>query len=258
MTNSWLKWLIGIGAGGAAFLILRPKAYASEDESGAIVPPSDLKSILPPAPPSLPPAQQEAKAKDAARGVPPAPAPASTGGLGAKAVEVLARDVNAHEEPWPHFPKKPYPNTNRGVVVDRIVRGVYNDGESLLGKPWCARAVRYAYEQAAKELGLPPPFAALKSKLAAVTDWYDLFKDYRSDTPRPGMAALILDGDHRHATLVAAVQGNNIVTVEGNHADQVASVTRPKSKFKTFIDVEAYVNRAPQTRVSGLDVLGCV
>ena len=212
------KILAVIGAGtGAGLLVfsLVPKRD-TEDETGTTIPPDEFVG-------------------------PPAPAGQS---LGLKAVEALSRYVGAKEEPK---------GSNRGPVVDQIVTGVTGDGKSLLGKPWCARALRFAYEKAAQELGQPLPFSSIKSKLAAVTDWADTFKGYACD-PKPGCAALILDGSHRHATLVSRVDGDTVVTVEGNHSDSVAIVKRQRSAFKHFLDIEAYAKRP--TSISGLDLLG--
>lgn len=234
--NTWLKILAGTGVGAGAFFLFTPRALATEDTSGTDVDPNRAKpQPTPPAP--------------AAPGVSP---PVETGRLGQRAAEVLFRLVGTKEEP---------PGSNRGPVIDEILRGLYNDAPKLIGKPWCARTVRYAYEKAAQELGLPKPFAALKSRLSFVTDWRDQFKRFYVKEPRTGVVALIIREGKRHATLVSRVEGDKVFTVEGNHADSIATVMRPKSGFDYFVDVEAYLASAAQTLTgtgtgTGLDLLG--
>lgn len=205
MSYLW-KILAGVGVGAGVYFAWTRIASATEDSSGDTVDPKEAK--------------------------PPTPTTPAKPALGAKAVEVLTRHVGAMESPK---------GSNRGPVVDQIIRGVNGDGEKLLGKPWCARAVRYAYEKAAQELGQAPPFAGVKPSLAAVNDWADIFKQYLTSEPKTGHVGLILSGGTRHATLVSKVDGETVYTVEGNHSDSVATVKRPRSKFKHFVDVQRYV-----------------
>lgn len=230
---NWLKIGTALGLGAFAylgFIGLASAATTENDETGETVPPSspDGRALA-----------EQARAS-------------GTKTLGEKAVEVLTRDLGAHEEPWPHYPKKPSPNTNRGPVIDKFLRGVHGDGEKLLGKPWCARAVRYAYEKAAQEMGLSPPFRSIKDSLAMVSSWASKFKKYKIDQPKVGAAAVLKNLSH--ITLVARVNPDgSIVTIEGNHGDAIANVRR-KADTLFFFDIDAYV-RDQGERVAGY-VLG--
>lgn len=222
------KILLAAGAGTATyFLFFHEEAGATEnDTSGKTVDPSSTEGK-----PTTPPKT-----------------------LGEQAVAVLLRDLGAHEEPWPNYPHPPSPNSNRGPVVDKINLGVYGDGKKLLGQPWCARTVRYAYEKAAQEIGLPPPFAGIKSTLATASSWKSTFKKWKLDQPKVGAVGLFLAGKKSHAMLISSVTGDTVYTVEGNHNDSVALVKRHASDFDVLLDVEAYV-RSKQERVAGY-VLG--
>jgi hypothetical protein len=231
--------LAGLGAGVGAYFLFFGKALASEDRTGTDVHPDEARMPPPgaPLPPGAPPAP------------PPTPATAAKGTtIGRRAVEILLSPpyFGATEEPK---------GSNRGPVVDQIIRGVQGDGEWALGKPWCGRTVRFAYEKAAQDLGLPAPFDKKMGSLAAVDEWPKKFKGFTSDTPRTGMAAVIAG---HHIALVTRVDGDTIYTVDGNHNDAVATVKRPRSKFSTFVDVEAYLasKAKPADRVAGLDLLG--
>lgn len=246
-------WPLALAAGGGAiaYFAFGRSALATEDDSGEEVPPTEAKPLFVPVTPSAPPSPSKAQA-------PSTPStlsrPSSSTGLGLKAVEVLTRMVGAKEDP---------PRSNRGPVVDQINIGIYEDGKKLLGQPWCARTVRYGFEKAAQELGLPPPFASIKGTLAGVSDWKDKFSKYRLDAPKPGAVALIDNDKVRHATLVSNASGDTVYTVEGNHKDSLATVKRKKSAFDGgFYDVEAFVRDAQMTNVSGtipyLDAVGLV
>lgn len=214
-----------IGAAGGAYFLFARRALATEDESGDVVPAREAVPL-----PVLP--------------------SAAAPSLGAKAVEVLSRYVGKAKG----NPK----GSHRNPFIDEIVMGVRGDGKKFLGKPWCALAARFAFEKAATELSQPPPFAAIKSSLAAVTDWRDLFKAHHAMDPRPSMVGLILHGGVRHATIVSRVDGGRVYTVEGNHGDAAAFVKRSRTSFDFFVDVDGYVRGADRTRVTGLDyALGC-
>lgn len=96
----------------------------------------------------------------------PLDAPRGSRELGARAVEALQRHVGQRG-----LGKKGTPGYHRGDFIDRVNRGVHGDAPSLLGAPWCARAVRWAYEEAARELGLPPPFPRALGALSSVSNW---------------------------------------------------------------------------------------
>lgn len=201
------KWLAiftaSLGAGSVGFLLLRDQTTDS-DETGEDVGNIEVQK--------------------------------SAGGLGAKAVEILnqlvgQRGMGAHGTPEYH----------RSLVIDKINLGVYGDGRKLLGKPWCARAVRWAYETAAQQLGLPPPFGGVKSTLAMVSSWKGKpFSGYKIAEPKVG--AVLLLGD-QHATIIAKVlDDRTIISVEGNHGDSVANVKRTINPSKdTIADIERYV-----------------
>jgi len=211
------KIAVAAGAGLGVFLLATREAYGTESTGS-----------------SLP----------ASAGYIPSGTPVS---LGARAVAVGLRLVGTKEDPK---------GSNRGPAVDQIVRGVNSDGEKLLGKAWCARFVRFCFETAAKEMGLSPPFAGIKDSLAQVTSWRDTFKRWSTDDPRTGCVALLLSGGRSHATLVVRREGDQIVTCEGNHNDQVAIVSRPRSAFTIFLDIDRYcADRARSASVSGSGAL---
>lgn len=182
--------------------------------------------------------------------------PVQPGGtLGARAVAVLNRYVGEKGQgpkgtPWYH----------RSPFIDRVNLGVHGDGKKLLGAPWCARAVRFAYEVAAQDLGRSPPFASLKSDLASVSKWKKYIGPHKIKSPKVG--AVLLLGD-KHATLIAKVldeRTGTVITVEGNHGDKVSNVKRTIDPSKdTILDVEAFVRSAAPDLV-GFDLLwaeGC-
>ncbi len=201
---------IGVGV----FLIVNSRAYGTEDSSGTTLPSSAGK--LPPGTPLT---------------------------LGAKAVDVGLRYLGIEEVPK---------GSNGGASVDIFLKGVYGTGAHLLKLPpasraWCAAFVRYCFEKAAEELGLPPPFSGIKDPLTLVKSWRDVFGKYECE-PKTGAVGLFIrmgvpgvDAGRRHATLVVRVEGDKVVTVEGNHNDEVALVSRPKKDFTVFLDVDRYV-----------------
>lgn len=241
-SGSSLFWKCVVVAGGGltAYFLFGRKALASEDETGEDVPPSEAKPPLtvPFVPqvltPFVPPAAPSPQTPFTPSPPPSTPLPQFVfPALGLKAIEVLSRDIGAKEVP---------PGSNRGPVVDRINRGVYNDGEKYVGLPWCGMACRYAYEKAAQELGLPKPFALINSlSLAAVSSWGKHFKAFRLVEPKPGSVGLLGDD---HIVLVSRVDGDNVYSVEGNHGSALATVKRKKAAFTGgFYDVEAYVKQ---------------
>lgn len=178
--------------------------------------------------------------------------------LGARAVEVLSRHVGARGNG-----PKGSAGYHRGTVIDRINLGVYGDGKRLLGQPWCARAVRWAYEVAAQELGLPHPFAKIKGTLAMASSWKDgPFSSFKLAFPRIGAVLVVKTKAGYHTALIAKVlDGRTITTTEGNHRDTIANVKRKIDPSKdTIVDVEGYIASiqgvAPGPFVAGLDLLG--
>lgn len=177
------------------------------------------------------------------------PLPQGSTSLGVRAVEVLSRHVGEHGEG-----KKGTAGYHRSPFIDRVNLGVYGDGKGLIGKPWCARGVRWAYETAAQELGLPPPFSRIKSTLANVSTWKSApFQPFFLSSPRVGAALLL---GEEHATLIAQVlDERTAICVEGNHGDQVAFVRRTIRPQDTIVDVEAYA-RGGVVVGCDLDLLG--
>lgn len=160
--------------------------------------------------------------------------PRGAAALGPRAVEVLSRSVGERGQG-----KKKTPGYHRSPFIDRVNVGLYRDAPGLLGAPWCCRAVRYAYEVAADELGRPRPFPRGAGDLASVSKWKKATAGHRLFAPRAG--ALLLLGD-THAALVAKVlDARTVVTVEGNHGDAVAHVKRTLRPQDTLVDVEGYI-----------------
>ncbi len=176
------------------------------------------------------------------------PLPQGSTRLGARAVEVLSRYVGERGSG-----PKGSAGYHRSPFIDQVNRGVYGDGKGLLGTPWCCRAVRWAYETAASELGLPPPFSGVKSDLASVSKIKKYLGAFKTGAPKVG--AVLLCGDE-HATLIAQVlDGRSVITIEGNHGDAVAHVRRTLRPKDTIIDVEEAA-RAGTALGSDLDLLG--
>lgn len=151
------------------------------------------------------------------------------GPLGRMAL-LLARDeIGVREMP---------PGSNRGPRVEVYQRGVYGDGEGyLVGQRWCGRFARWCFETAAKRLGQPRLFAGW-GDLASAAKWRSQAKTHRSWTaePAPGRVGLLVRPDGAgHVMLVAKVEGPpevaQVVTIEGNEANQVAVRRRPAGYF---------------------------
>lgn len=214
MTSRTLAAIAAVLSAGASYLLLRDQTTDNDDTG-----------------------------EDVAGQVPVQPG----GTLGARAVAVLSRYVGEKGQG-----PKGTPGYHRSPFIDRVNLGVHGDGKKLLGAPWCARAVRFAYEAAAQELGRTPPFASLKSDLASVSKWKKYLGPQKIKSPKVG--AVLLLGD-KHATLIAKVlDERTVVTVEGNHGDKVSNVKRTIDHGKdTILDVEAFVQGAAPD-VVGLDL----
>jgi hypothetical protein len=201
---------------------------------------------------------QTTDSDETGQNVPKVDVPTGRPELGARAVEVLNRHVGEHGDG-----PKGTPGYHHGEFIGQVQRGAHGDIKGTTGQPWCALAVRWAYETAAAELGQPRPFSGVKGTLAMAKSWKDApFDVYKLESPKVG-AALIL-GDS-HATLIAKVHdGNTVTTVEGNHGDAVANVKRTIKPTDTIVDVAGYV-AAAQTlprqqgpRIAGLDLMGAI
>jgi hypothetical protein len=183
---------------------------------------------------------------------PPPPVPRSTS-IGVRAVGVLNRLVGTKG-----LGPKGTPGYHRGPVIDQILRGLHDDAPKLIGKAWCARAIRFAFESAAQELGMPPPFPKKLGTLAIVGTWMAKpFDAYKISSPKVGAVLLL---GKRHSTLIAKViNDKNVVTVEGNHGDRIGNFERVLKDEDTIVDVEAWINaqKTSSPRIVGaLHMLG--
>lgn len=222
---NWTKVATAVGAGAVAYLAFIGIASASTTDS------DDTGETVDPKSPEGRAVVERATARRGAKS------------LGEKAVEVLSRSIGVRGNG-----PKGTSGYHRGVLIDQINLGLYGDGKSLLGEPWCARAARWGYEKAAQELGLPPPFKTVKSTLASVSTWASKFKKYKLDAPKVG--AVALKKDLSHAMLVAQVNPNgSVLTIEGNHGDAVANVRRQPADL-LFYDIDAFA-RDQGERVAG-------
>ena len=112
------------------------------------------------------------------------------------------------------------------------------------GAAWCAAFARWAYEAAAAELALLTPFAAANkacgSDLAGHYKWLDFAQAHKLlvKTPAPGDVGLLIPSPHAgHVVLVASVDGDSVITIEGNHEDRVTSCRRPIASITHFVRV---------------------
>jgi hypothetical protein len=105
-----------------------------------------------------------------------------------------------------------------------------------------------AYEKAAQEMGLPPPFRNIRDSLAMVSSWASRFKKYKIDQPKVGAAAALKNLSH--LVLIARVNPDgSVMTIEGNHGDAIANVRRQPGGL-IFFDIDAYA-RDQGERVAG-------
>jgi hypothetical protein len=110
------------------------------------------------------------------------------------------------------------------------------------GNPWCAAFVYGCYHEAGLELGAPNPLPRTGSVWALWNKADDLWK---SDHPSVGAVFIHVTTEHTgHTGLVVDVEGDYLVTVEGNanaegsrEGDGVYLKKRPISYADGFIDV---------------------
>lgn len=130
--------------------------------------------------------------------------------------------------------------SNRGERVEVFQRG-YDGAEYLVGQRWCARFARWCFETAARNLGVPSPFAGWRSDLASALKWRDQSRLHRcwTSTPAPGRVALHLtDSGAGHVTIVESVEQGIVVSVGGNEADAVRRIKRPVAYYSGgFVEV---------------------
>lgn len=110
---------------------------------------------------------------------------------------------------------------NDGTQVNAFQRYVARGAAWLLGQPWCVCFVIYCVKKAAGALGVTSrlPLTASSSELYR---WY-LAHGLLLAKPKPGCVGLVRGGKtgHEHAFLVHDVDGETLVTVEGNWGDAV-------------------------------------
>jgi len=139
--------------------------------------------------------------------------------LGREAIRVAQLELGVMEEPK---------GSNRGPRVEVFQRG-YDGADYLVGQRWCARFARWCFETAAKNLGVPSPFAGWKSDLASAPKWRDQARLRRclTSTPAPGRVALHLtDSGAGHVTIVASVDAAGWVTSLGGNEDDGVRIIR--------------------------------
>lgn len=171
---------------------------------------------------------------------------AQAGRFGRSALVVAADELRAGVAEIP-------PGSNRGPRVDQYLAGLNNDALYLLafrpdrrtrdglgGAPWCGRFVKWCIDTGAASLGEESPVKGW-GDLASARKWYDRAKTHRchDDRAAPGRVGIILAGKGTgHLVLIAKVEGVEVVTVEGNSGNRVASRRRQVAEFNGgFVEV---------------------
>ena len=148
----------------------------------------------------------------------------SASSLGRLAVTIATGELGAAEVP---------PGSNRGPRVEVYQRGS-DKAEYLVGQRWCARFARWCFEEAARQLGVPSPFAGWKSDLASALKWRDQARLRRCWTPdaAAGRVALHLsDSGAGHVTIAVKAKDGMVTSIGGNEADAVRVITRPLAYY---------------------------
>lgn len=171
----------------------------------------ELRAGAPPDPPAAPPD--------------PNPSAALTSSLGERALAWAVSQLGQGEQP---------PGSNGGPYVRELFAPCERAGRplGLTSGNWCA-AFASAAARAAGE-GAPHGYRAAVAELVAdareIGAWHDVADGYQ---PRPGDLAILrrAGGDPRtggtgHVGRVESVDGDRLVTVDGNHGDRVARVER--------------------------------
>lgn len=133
---------------------------------------------------------------------------------GSKVVDVALAELakNVREVP---------DGSNKGPRID-----IYTDGNA---EPWCADFISWVYKEAGQPFsgGLSdgwriPGAQSLPAWLKANGKWFDKGS---SDTPMPGDVVYFIwggDGDDDHVGIVEKVDGETMITIEGNSSNSVA------------------------------------
>lgn len=125
----------------------------------------------------------------------------------------------------------------------------------LYKKPWCGSFVTWCCYMACKDLGWKRFFDQLTG--AAVINLYkwginhNCCFDARNGIPKPGDIFLMLSDNLRsgiHTGFVLEVQGNSIITIEGNYADRIARCKRPvHGAISFYLRLDKSVNTGKET-----------
>lgn len=113
--------------------------------------------------------------------------------------------------------------SNRGKVIAQFQLFI---GRWVLGQPWCAAFASFCLFTAAKELGVTPEF----EKTASSSAIYRWAKRTGNLLPKPtdGCIGLVIGGPtgHEHTCLVHTVEGDTVLSVDGNISNRVRWVRR--------------------------------
>jgi hypothetical protein len=123
---------------------------------------------------------------------------------------------------------------NRGKKGGIIQTAQLWFGNWMVGQPWCAAFATYCIFKAAKELGVKNPFIKSASS-SAIYAWAK--KTGRLlNGPEPGCIGLVVAGrnaakgkSHEHTFLVHNIDGDEVVTIEGNWSNKVRWNRRKKA-----------------------------
>lgn len=130
--------------------------------------------------------------------------------------------------------------SNRGPEVNAYLSaaGIPPDWGAADDRPWCAAFVTWVFKKA----GWTPPF----SNPALVNNWYvwaqnPASKSFVTSTPQPGDLVLFNQNtgspEDDHIGFVVSVNGDNLVTIEGNSGHQVRYVDRTITSAVTFVRI---------------------
>ena len=168
------------------------------------------------------------------------------GPIGRSTLLVASGELGVREQP---------DNSNRGPRVDQYLAGIDGTEPELLcglryagercalcgnkprptpacrGSRWCCRFIVWCVTKAARNIGQPLPIADWGG-LASTLKWRDQAKARRCwvETPAPGRVGLIVSPSG-HGVLIARVDGDSVITIEGNAGNQVGSHRRYISQF---------------------------
>lgn len=136
--------------------------------------------------------------------------------------------------------------SNRGDEIDAWVAGLGNKFDYLLpkgatakGVPWCGRFAAAQIDLAAKEQDKVSPLKGA-GDLASAYKWQKWAKktDKLVDIPAPGDIGLFLHDDGTgHVVMIADVQGEYVITREGNASHGVRCRRHPIASFQAFVRV---------------------